>query len=171
MTQPVMVLPCDTDRLTTLGTELAISSLGTYRHEICSSVPPGNAGPQPPSEPPELRYGTPDSTKNRPRRIPLEEIVNPFFPDLEGKHVLITGGANGIGAAAAIAFAGQGCEVTLLDKDLKAGERVVDACRTLGAKACLREVDLVDCRMLRDVLDDVKREQPTVDVLVLNAGL
>lgn len=104
------------------------------------------------------------------KRTLSEEIVNPFFPDLEGKHVLITGGANGIGAAAAIAFAGQGCEVTLLDKDLEAGERVVGACRTLGAKACLREVDLVDCRMLRDVLDHVKREQPTVDVLVLNAG-
>ena len=105
-----------------------------------------------------------------PARIPLEETVNPRFPDLDGKHVLITGGANGIGAAVAIAFAGQGCEVTLLDKDLKAGERVVGACRALGAKACLREVDLVDSRMLCDVLDHVKREQPTVDVLVLNAG-
>ena len=112
---------------------------------------------------------TSDSSKNCPPGF-REETVNPRFPDLEGKHVLITGGANGIGAAVAIAFAGQGCEVTLLDKDLKAGERVVGACRALGAKACLREVDLVDSRMLCDVLDHVKREQPTVDVLVLNAG-
>ena len=53
----------------------------------------------------------------------------PRFPDLEGKHVLITGGSNGIGAALAVAFAGQGCRVTLLDKDVAAGERVLNACR------------------------------------------
>jgi NAD(P)-dependent dehydrogenase (short-subunit alcohol dehydrogenase family) len=96
--------------------------------------------------------------------------VNPRFPDLEGRHVLITGGSNGIGAAIAIAFARQGCQVTLLDKDVEAGGQVIGACHDLGADACLREVDLVDSRALCDVLARVKREQPTVDVLIANAG-
>jgi NAD(P)-dependent dehydrogenase (short-subunit alcohol dehydrogenase family) len=74
--------------------------------------------------------------------------MSPRFPDLEGRHVLITGGSNGIGAAVAIAFAGQGCKVTLLDKDIGAGRRVVSACRKLGADACLRDVDLADSRAL-----------------------
>jgi len=96
--------------------------------------------------------------------------VKPRFPDLEGRHVLITGGSNGIGAAIAIAFAGQGCQVTLLDKDVEAGRQVINACHDLGANACLREVDLVDSGALCDVLARVKREQPTVDVLIANAG-
>jgi NAD(P)-dependent dehydrogenase (short-subunit alcohol dehydrogenase family) len=96
--------------------------------------------------------------------------VRPRFPDLEGRHVLITGGGNGIGAAVAIAFAGQGCQVTVLDKDVEAGQAVINACRALGADACLREVDLVDSGALCDVLARVKREQPTVDVLIANAG-
>jgi NAD(P)-dependent dehydrogenase (short-subunit alcohol dehydrogenase family) len=96
--------------------------------------------------------------------------VNPRFPDLEGRHVLITGGSNGIGAAIALAFARQRCQVTLLDKDAEAGRQVIDACRSLGAEACLREVDLVDSAALCDMLARVKREQPTVDVLIANAG-
>jgi NAD(P)-dependent dehydrogenase (short-subunit alcohol dehydrogenase family) len=96
--------------------------------------------------------------------------VQPRFPDLEGRHVLVTGGSNGIGAAVAIAFAGQGCRLTLLDKDVEAGRQVVDACRALGADACLRQVDLMDCRALCEVLARVKREQPTVDVVIANAG-
>lgn len=96
--------------------------------------------------------------------------MNPRFPDLEGRHVLITGGSNGIGAAVAIAFARQRCRLTLLDKDVEAGRRVVEAARDLGADACLHEVDLVDSRALTDVLARVGREQPTVDVLIANAG-
>lgn len=100
----------------------------------------------------------------------MHYYLNPHFPDLKGRHVLITGGSNGIGAAVAIAFAGQGCQVTLLDKDLDAGARVVDACRALGAEACLHQVELTDSRTLVKVLDQVKRDQPTVDVLIVNAG-
>ncbi|HEU0199458.1 MAG TPA: SDR family oxidoreductase [Burkholderiaceae bacterium] len=96
--------------------------------------------------------------------------MNARFPDLEGKHVLITGGSNGIGAAVAVAFARQGCQLTLLDKDADAGERVVESCRTFGAQACLRQVDLTDSQALCDVLAAVKREQPAVDVLIANAG-
>jgi NAD(P)-dependent dehydrogenase (short-subunit alcohol dehydrogenase family) len=97
--------------------------------------------------------------------------MTPRFPDLEGKHVLITGGGNGIGAAVAVAFAGQGCRVTLLDKDVAAGERVVTACRARsGSGAALYTVDLTDTRALCDALARIRRELPCVDVLIANAG-
>ncbi len=95
----------------------------------------------------------------------------PRFPDLEGKHVLITGGSNGIGAALAVAFAGQGCRVTLLDKDVAAGERVLNACRARsGSGASLYPVDLTDTRALCDALACIRRELPAIDVLIANAG-
>jgi NAD(P)-dependent dehydrogenase (short-subunit alcohol dehydrogenase family) len=100
----------------------------------------------------------------------MESVMLPRFPDLEGRHVLITGGSNGIGAAVAISFARQGCRVTLLDRDVEAGQQVVGACRALGADASLLEVDLTDSGALSGVLDRVKREQPPVDVLIVNAG-
>jgi NAD(P)-dependent dehydrogenase (short-subunit alcohol dehydrogenase family) len=100
----------------------------------------------------------------------MEPMMIPRFPDLEGKHVLITGGSNGIGAAVAIAFARQKCRLTLLDKDLQAGQQVVETCRTLGADASLLEVNLTDSSALSRVLARVKREQPPADVLIVNAG-
>jgi 2-hydroxycyclohexanecarboxyl-CoA dehydrogenase len=41
---------------------------------------------------------------------------------LAGRHAMITGGANGIGAAIARAFAAEGARVTILDIDRRAGE-------------------------------------------------
>jgi len=60
--------------------------------------------------------------------------------------------------------------VTLLDKDVEAGQQVVDTCGALGADARLVEVDLRDSDALSCALARVKREQPPVDVLIVNAG-
>ena len=39
------------------------------------------------------------------------------YPSLEGKSVIVTGGASGIGAATVAAFAEQGAKVGFLDRD------------------------------------------------------
>ena len=39
------------------------------------------------------------------------------YPSLEGKSVIVTGGASGIGAATVAAFAAQGAKVGFLDRD------------------------------------------------------
>ena len=100
----------------------------------------------------------------------MKTAMRAHYPDLAGEHVLITGGANGIGAAVARGFAAQGCRITLLDRDGEAGARVVEECRALGAHAELRQVDLADARALAEVLARVKRDMPAVDVLIANAG-
>lgn len=93
------------------------------------------------------------------------------FPDLDGRHVLVTGGSNGIGATLCVEFAKQGCHVTLLDIDPAGGKSVRDECRRLGSNAELVEVDLRDAARLADVLDEIVEARPPVDVLVANAGL
>ena len=100
----------------------------------------------------------------------MKTAMRAHYPDLAGEHVLITGGASGIGAAVARGFAVQGCRVTLLDRDVEAGARVVEECGALGGHAELRHVDLTDARALADVLARVKRDRPPVDVLIANAG-
>jgi NAD(P)-dependent dehydrogenase (short-subunit alcohol dehydrogenase family) len=98
------------------------------------------------------------------------EPDNPVFPDLRGKHVLITGGSNGIGAALCRAFASQGCSLTVLDWDVAHGNRVLAECRPDAADTALYPVDLTDLPALAGILARVRSERPVVDVLIANAG-
>lgn len=79
--------------------------------------------------------------------------------DLHGRRALITGGASGIGAACARAFAAAGAKVTVADIDGDAAERVADE---LGGESW--RVDLADTVGLRELELDT-------DILVNNAGI
>ena len=64
-----------------------------------------------------------------------------FYPGLKGKSVLITGGASGIGFAAAKAFAAAGKNLTLLDISADAlarRQRVEDRLRQHRRRSSLR---------------------------------
>ncbi|NET38335.1 MAG: SDR family oxidoreductase [Cyanothece sp. SIO1E1] len=96
--------------------------------------------------------------------------MQPVFPDLRGKHVLITGSSNGIGAALCQAFAGQGCALTMLDRDTQNGERVLARCNTDAMSAVLYPVELTNLPALTETLAHVRAQRPVVDVLIVNAG-
>jgi len=87
------------------------------------------------------------------------------YRSLEGKSILITGGANGIGAAMVEAFAEQGAKVAFLDVDAGAGQALAQ--RT-GARFVL--CDLLDIEALRAAIHQVEEAQDGVSVLVNNAG-
>jgi NAD(P)-dependent dehydrogenase (short-subunit alcohol dehydrogenase family) len=89
------------------------------------------------------------------------------YEDLRGKHVLVTGGAGGIGAAVVEAFAGQGCRVSVLDRDAAAGERLA---ASLGKDVRFHAVDLTDFEALVPLLRRIEGEWGVVDVLVNNAA-
>ncbi len=87
------------------------------------------------------------------------------YHSLEGRSVLITGGASGIGAAFVEAFAAQRARVSFLDVDTAAGEALAQ--RT-GAR--FLECDLLDIDALRAAVAQVERAQDGIGVLVNNAG-
>lgn len=87
------------------------------------------------------------------------------YRSLEGRSVLITGGASGIGAAMVEAFAAQGAKVSFLDIDAPAGAALM---KRTGARfvAC----DLSDIAALRAAVSAVEQADGGIGVLVNNAG-
>ncbi|MCU1476403.1 MAG: 3-hydroxybutyrate dehydrogenase [Subtercola sp.] len=83
---------------------------------------------------------------------------------LEGKRALVTGGASGIGAAAAHALAASGAQVIIADLDRAAAERVA---REIGGSAWV--VNLSDSTSVSD--ESLAAIVPGVDILVNNAGV
>ncbi|MFE7065692.1 3-hydroxybutyrate dehydrogenase [Microbacterium sp. NPDC057658] len=79
--------------------------------------------------------------------------------DLHGRRALVTGGASGIGAAGARAFAQAGARVTIADIDGDAAEALADE---IGGAAW--QIDLTD----RDALAALRLD---TDILVNNAGV
>lgn len=79
--------------------------------------------------------------------------------DLTGRRALVTGGASGIGAACASAFAAAGAYVIVADLNGDAAETVA---KELGGEAW--QVDLSDTKALAELELDV-------DILVNNAGV
>jgi NAD(P)-dependent dehydrogenase (short-subunit alcohol dehydrogenase family) len=92
------------------------------------------------------------------------------YPDLEGKVVLVTGGASGIGAAIARRFSGQGSTVILFDILREAGEGLARELRAAGATAHFQQVDLTDIPALREGIDEARRLHGPIDILINNAA-
>jgi NAD(P)-dependent dehydrogenase (short-subunit alcohol dehydrogenase family) len=87
------------------------------------------------------------------------------YRSLGDKSVLITGGANGIGAAMVEAFVVQGAKVAFLDVDVVAGTALAQ--RT-GARFV--SCDLLDIDALRTAVREVEAAQDGVSVLINNAA-
>ncbi len=90
--------------------------------------------------------------------------MNVRYHSLEGRSVLITGGASGIGGAMVEAFAAQGARVSFIDIDEAAGASM--AART-GARFV--PCDITDIAALRAVVADIEQASG-IDTLINNAG-
>ena len=87
------------------------------------------------------------------------------YPSLDGKVVLITGGATGFGAAVVAHFAQQGSRVAFLDFNAESGARVA-----AGTGALFLPCDLRDIAALRNSIAACTRQLGAVQVLVNNAA-
>ena len=56
----------------------------------------------------------------------------------EGKTVIVTGGASGIGRAATLGFAAEGARLVIADQDAVEGERTVALARAEGRRGLVR---------------------------------
>jgi 3-oxoacyl-[acyl-carrier protein] reductase len=91
--------------------------------------------------------------------------------ELQGKIVLITGGASGIGREAAFLMGGQGAEIIIADIQEKAGEAAVGAIKASGAVARFVKYDALDVSQVRRLVGEVAAAAGRIDVLVNCAGI
>lgn len=87
---------------------------------------------------------------------------------LEGKRVLITGGASGIGAATAKRFLEEGSAVVVLDRDSKGREKIRGELPELAGTV---DADVSDLKQVEAALDNAVLLMGGVDVLINNAGI
>lgn len=94
------------------------------------------------------------------------------MPSGLNKTVVITGGARGIGAATARAFASRGARVAIGDIDAElAAKTANDLANDTGSPVIGLGVDVTDPGMFESLLDAVVDELGEFDVLVNNAGI
>ena len=89
----------------------------------------------------------------------------------QGRLVLVTGAASGIGRETALAFAEAGADVIVCDVDKAGVERTAKLCRLLGVAAWARRTDVGREASLRQLAQWVAKHFGAVDVLVNNAGI
>ncbi len=92
----------------------------------------------------------------------------PQYPDLKDKVVLVTGGANGIGAAIVRAFHRQSARVHFCDLDVKAGTTLA---KESGRGASFSRVNLLSESEIRKWVGKIAKRERAIGVLINNAAV
>ena len=88
-----------------------------------------------------------------------------------GKTALITGGAGGIGRAAALLFASEGAAVGIVDLSQEAGQLIAREISTAGGRAIFERADVTCPADCRRVVERTVHEFGGIHILFNNAGI
>ena len=94
-----------------------------------------------------------------------------IYPEFSGKVALVSGAAEGIGKAAAIAFARNGARVVVTDINDPAGEQTVGAITAAGGEAVFQHCDVADDRQNREAVEFAIARFGGLDYAYNNCGL
>lgn len=91
--------------------------------------------------------------------------------ELDGKVVIATGGASGIGKALASQFASHGASLVVGDLDESGARSTAAAIRSAGGEAVALRADAADESDIAALIELAGREYAPVDIYVANAGV
>jgi len=91
--------------------------------------------------------------------------------DVTGKRILITGGASGLGAAAALLLASRGAHVMIADLSLSNLEKVQKQSKDAGYDLHCCEVDVADGDSVNNLFTNALKTLGGLDSVINNAGV
>jgi NAD(P)-dependent dehydrogenase (short-subunit alcohol dehydrogenase family) len=100
----------------------------------------------------------------------MSAMQGAIYPDLEGKAVIVTGGASGIGEAIVRQFARQRSQTAFLDLKREDGQRLAES---LGGEARgihFESCDITDVAALKNAIANIRSLIGPISVLINNAG-
>src|ERR1051325_10844989 len=89
----------------------------------------------------------------------------------DGKVVVVTGGASGIGRAASEILAARGASVSVIDLSNDAGNETLNSIRARDGKAVFFSVDVSQRQQLQEAIDETRKTFGPIDILVVSAGI
>jgi NAD(P)-dependent dehydrogenase (short-subunit alcohol dehydrogenase family) len=89
----------------------------------------------------------------------------------EGKVVLITGGASGIGRVAGLAFAAEGAKVVISDVATEGGEETVRMIAAAGGHSTFVKANVTSAPDVKALIAEVERAYGKLDFALNNAGI
>ena len=100
--------------------------------------------------------------------VKLSKEIN--MSRLQNKVALITGGANGLGAAIALRMCEEGCAVLIVDRD-QDGAKVAERLQAAGHRAAFQACDVTSEAQVKAAVQAAVDQFGRLDVLVNNAGI
>ncbi|AJP57602.1 short-chain dehydrogenase [Pandoraea vervacti] len=98
-------------------------------------------------------------------------VATPLESSLRGKHVLVTGGARGLGAAICENLASAGARVTLADVDRASASNTCEALAARGLDVACQCFDVRHEASVSEAIHDARTRMGGLDVIVNNAGI
>jgi NAD(P)-dependent dehydrogenase (short-subunit alcohol dehydrogenase family) len=89
----------------------------------------------------------------------------------DGKIVVVTGGASGIGKAAVVEFLGEGASVVVIDRSKEGIAEVEKEFRTRGLEPMMLAGDVTSAADVGHMVGEIMRKHGRIDVLFNNAGI
>jgi NAD(P)-dependent dehydrogenase (short-subunit alcohol dehydrogenase family) len=90
--------------------------------------------------------------------------------EFDGKVALVTGGGSGIGRATALAFAREGAQVVIGNRNVQRGEETVSMIRDAGGTASFRRTDVLVAADIEALVDHAISKYGGLDLAFNNAG-
>jgi 3-oxoacyl-[acyl-carrier protein] reductase len=90
--------------------------------------------------------------------------------ELKNKTIVVTGAARGLGQSMAVAVAGQGARLALVDLDASKLQETADLCATAGGEAKRYAANVANEPPVEALFASVQKDFGSVDALINNAG-
>src|SRR5207248_10755083 len=91
--------------------------------------------------------------------------------EFEGRVALVTGGGSGIGRATALAFAREGAQVVIGNRNVQRGEETVSMIRDAGGTASFQRTDVLFAAEIETLVDHAVKTYGRLDLAFNNAGV